>query len=62
VFKEEVIRLRQELAEMQQREHNKSVALGSLADFFNNHTMPKVKDIMTGGAKEEESDEEIVKD
>lgn len=43
VLKDEVLRLRKELNESEIRAQNKSVALKSLADFFNNQTLAKVR-------------------
>ena len=43
VLKDEVLRLRKELNESEIKAHNKSVALKSLADFFNNQTLAKVR-------------------
>ena len=43
VLKDEVLRLRKELNESELKAHNKSVALKSLADFFNNQTLAKVR-------------------
>ena len=43
VLKEEVLRLRQQLNDAEMKAHNKTVALKSLADFFNNQTMAKIK-------------------
>lgn len=39
VLKDEVLRLRKELNETEIRAQNKTVALKSLADFFNNQTL-----------------------
>jgi len=36
VLKEEILRLRKEQNELEIKAHNKTVALKSLADFFNN--------------------------
>ncbi len=43
VLKDEVLRLRKELNESEIRAQNKSVALKSLADFFNNQTLAKIR-------------------
>lgn len=43
VLKEEVLRLRKELNEAEIKAQNKTVALKSLADFFNNQTLAKVR-------------------
>lgn len=43
VLKEEIFRLRKELNEVEIKAHNKTVALKSLADFFNNQTLAKVR-------------------
>lgn len=43
VFKNEVLRLRKELNEAEIKAQNKTVALKSLADFFNNQTLAKVR-------------------
>ncbi len=43
VLKDEVLRLRKELNESEIRASNKTVALKSLADFFNNQTLAKVR-------------------
>ena len=43
VLKDEIIRLRKELNEVEIKAHNKTVALKSLADFFNNQTLAKVR-------------------
>lgn len=43
VLKDEILRLRKELNEAEVRAHNKTVALKSLADFFNNQTLAKVR-------------------
>jgi len=43
VLKDEVIRLRKEVNEAEIKAQNKTVALKSLADFFNNQTLAKVR-------------------
>jgi chromosome segregation ATPase len=43
VLKDEVLRLRKELNEAEMKAQNKTVALKSLADFFNNQTLAKVR-------------------
>ena len=43
VLKDDVVRLRKELNESEIRAQNKTVALKSLADFFNNQTLAKVR-------------------
>jgi len=42
-LKDEVMRLRKELNDVELKAHNKTVALKSLADFFNNQTLNKVR-------------------
>lgn len=43
LLKEEVRKLRAELNEVQMKAQNKQVALKSLADFFNNQTLAKIR-------------------
>ena len=43
VLKEEVLRLRKDVNEAEIKAQNKTVALKSLADFFNNQTLAKVR-------------------
>jgi hypothetical protein len=43
VLKDEVLRLRKEVNEWELKAQNKSVALKSLADFFNNQTLAKLR-------------------
>jgi hypothetical protein len=43
VLKDEVLRLRKELNESEIKAQNKTLALKSLADFFNNQTLAKVR-------------------
>ena len=43
VLKDEVLRLRKEVNEAEIKAQNKTVALKSLADFFNNQTLAKVR-------------------
>ena len=43
VLKDEVLRLRKEVNEAEIKAQNKAVALKSLADFFNNQTLAKVR-------------------
>ena len=43
VLKDEVLRLRKEVNEWEMRAQNKSVALKNLADFFNNQTLARLR-------------------
>ena len=44
VFKEEIKRLRAEVSTLDQKNSSRAAALKSLADFFNNQTMQKVRE------------------